>query len=378
MKVLLMDQNLVVPVYRRKWELLSKKPGIELLAVAPSVWIENYRRLTLAQGQSGPFPIVPLPVVWPGFENRSFYLRGVYRILRRVRPDVFIVFQELFSLFALQSLVCSRMVSPGSRLIFYSWDNLSKGTFYPYRPAKVYSLIEKLVACHADYILTANQEAADYFSGRYDKPVRKVYFGIDVDNYRMEQAPGKGNREQKPRFVVGYIGRLLAMKGVDLLIRAACHLPEGIVLSIVGDGPESVSLKKLARDLHVEQRVIFQPGIPASEVKDALGRLDALVLPSRTTPGWKEQYGRILIEAMAAGVPVIGSSSGAIPEVIGDAGIIFPEQDVQALAAAITKLSEEEELRHTFARAGLSRVERFSSERFAASLYEICLELAEK
>jgi glycosyltransferase involved in cell wall biosynthesis len=76
-----------------------------------------------------------------------------------------------------------------------------------------------------------------------------------------------------------------------------------------------------------------------------LAALDCLVLPSRTTAHWKEQFGRVLIEAMACGVPVVGSSSGAIPTVIGDAGRVFPEGDFAALGRELTALSLDGALR---------------------------------
>ena len=84
--------------------------------------------------------------------------------------------------------------------------------------------------------------------------------------------------------------------------------------------------------------------------------LDALVLPSRTMAVWAEQFGHVLIEAMAAGVPVIGSSSGAIPEVIGDAGLIFPEDDVGSLRRQLSWLLGDEALRKTLVHRGHERV----------------------
>ncbi len=84
--------------------------------------------------------------------------------------------------------------------------------------------------------------------------------------------------------------------------------------------------------------------------------LDVLVLPSRTQPNWKEQFGRVLIEAMSCGVPVIGSTCGEIPQVIGEAGLVFPEGDVAALRAALSRLIDQPELRAELARRGRARV----------------------
>ena len=109
-----------------------------------------------------------------------------------------------------------------------------------------------------------------------------------------------------------------------------------------------------------------------NDVPAELRRLDTLVLPSHTTRTWKEQFGRVLIEAMSCGVPVIGSSSGEIPNVIGDAGLIYPEGDVPALAAAIGQLAEQPGLYADLARRGRTRVlERYTQSALARQYYEV-------
>jgi len=95
-------------------------------------------------------------------------------------------------------------------------------------------------------------------------------------------------------------------------------------------------------------------------------------LPSHTTRAWKEQFGRVLIEAMSCGVPVVGSSSGEIPNVIGDAGLIYPEGDVRALATTLQRLAEQPELYADLARRGRARVlERYTQAALARQYYEV-------
>jgi len=90
------------------------------------------------------------------------------------------------------------------------------------------------------------------------------------------------------------------------------------------------------------------------------------VLPSHTTANWKEQFGRVLIEAMACRVLAIGSDSGAIPEVIGDDRCVFSEGDVPALAATIERLAADPLLRRALAEAGYQRtLARYSVEQLA-------------
>src|SRR6185437_16445838 len=108
--------------------------------------------------------------------------------------------------------------------------------------------------------------------------------------------------------------------------------------------------------LGVAKRVHFLGQIPSTAMPEVLRGFDVLAGPSLTTPRWKEQFGRMLVEAMACGVPVIGSDSGEIPRVIGDSGLIVPENDVQALREALKRLYHDSALRAHLGIAGRQRV----------------------
>jgi glycosyltransferase involved in cell wall biosynthesis len=120
--------------------------------------------------------------------------------------------------------------------------------------------------------------------------------------------------------------------------------------------------------------VHFAGDVPSLDVPRWIAALDCLVLPSRTTQRWKEQFGRVLVEAMATGVPVVGSSSGEIPVVIGDAGRIFSEGDGRALIGELRALAESPELRAELGRRGRERaLARYTQEKIVldtVSFYE--------
>jgi glycosyltransferase involved in cell wall biosynthesis len=126
-------------------------------------------------------------------------------------------------------------------------------------------------------------------------------------------------------------------------------------LRLVGNGPLADALAGRAAAHGLDQRVSIEAGVPSLQVPEKMRALDVLVLPSLTRPNWKEQFGRVLIEAMACGVAVVGSDSGEIPNVIGDAGLIVPEGDVAALADALRRLAADLELRRTLGRRGRER-----------------------
>jgi glycosyltransferase involved in cell wall biosynthesis len=144
-------------------------------------------------------------------------------------------------------------------------------------------------------------------------------------------------------------------------------------LLFVGDGASRDELARRAQESGVAARVTFQRAVPHNRVADFLNALDVLVLPSRTLPTrWSEQFGLVLAQAMSCGVPVIGSTSGAIPEVIGDAGLIFPEGDVNALRDCLIRLRDDAGLRAELRAKGRARVmANYTHERIAGKTYAI-------
>jgi glycosyltransferase involved in cell wall biosynthesis len=159
---------------------------------------------------------------------------------------------------------------------------------------------------------------------------------------------------------------LVEEKGIDLLLEAAAQLPGDWRVRIVGSGPLRAELGHLAQSLCITERVTFIDWIASTEMPQQYAEIDVLVLPSLTRPNWKEQFGRVLVEAMASARPVIGSDSGAIPGVIGNAGLVFPEGDVLALTEQLHTLQSKADLRLILGDIGRRRVlEHFTHERIA-------------
>jgi glycosyltransferase involved in cell wall biosynthesis len=165
-------------------------------------------------------------------------------------------------------------------------------------------------------------------------------------------------------------------KGVHILLRAVAGLYGRWRLHILGSGPQKAQLERLAAELGIAEQVRFEEPIPSTQMPDYYSQLDALVLPSLTRPNWKEQFGRVLIEAMACKVPVVGSDSGEIPNVIGDAGLVFPEGDVQALQDKLYQLMADPALREELAHRGRERVlAHYTQAQVAAKTYQVYREV---
>jgi glycosyltransferase involved in cell wall biosynthesis len=174
---------------------------------------------------------------------------------------------------------------------------------------------------------------------------------------------------QSGEFVVGFAGRITAAKGWRVLLAAMTELPQQFKCLIAGSGEEEAELRHLCQVPAIASRTQYLGVLEKDRLWGFFREIDAFVLPSLTTPQWMEQFGAALVEAMACGVPVIGSNSGAIPEVIGDCGIVVEENSPAALAQAIQTLAIDPDRRERYAKAGRKRFEQeYSVPAYAAKL----------
>jgi glycosyltransferase involved in cell wall biosynthesis len=356
MRVLAVDHTGGIDLFRGKWEWLSRRPDVELTVLAPETWIENFRLVRTDTRASG-YRILTGKVGWRGYENRGFYYTGLARAIREVRPEILHLAEDQFSVFALQSVALQRVLAPAAKVLFYTLDNLHHGFRYPYRPSWAYGLIDRTVQRLSDCGVACSSDARDVLLSRgFAKPIRFIPLGLDPLHFRKQDAAGLRDRLDLRGFVVGYTGRLLAMKGLHVLAEALQGASFDWTWLVVGNGPERESLLARARAGGWEGRLRIVDTVPHAEVPAYLNLMDVVVLPSLTTSGVREQFGRVLTESMACEVPVIGSSSGSIPEVVGSAGMIVPEGDSKALAEALEKLAGDAALRTRLGAAGRARV----------------------
>ena len=178
------------------------------------------------------------------------------------------------------------------------------------------------------------------------EPIAQVpQFGVDPDLYAPRPTTA---RSARTALVIGYAGRFVPEKGVDTLLLAAARTPD-VNLRLIGSGPERRLYEHLIATEGLSGRVQIEPPRSSTTMPAFYGELDVLVLPSRTRPNWKEQFGRVVIEAMSCGVPVVVSDSGEPQHLIAadsdpPIGLRFPEDDVEALAAHLVRLRDDREL----------------------------------
>lgn len=357
MRVLMVSKALVVASYRSKLTELGRL-GAEVIAVAPPAWIEEGRAIPFEAGNTDAFEIIQAPMAWNGHYHLHYY-PSLSRIVKQTQPDILHVDEEPYNLATY--LAFRDAGSVGARALFFTWQNIHRTYPPPFR------MMERFVYRHAGYALAGSQTAGEIVAQKgFEGPVAVIpQFGVDTDQFAPTQPA------RRP-FTAGFLGRLVPEKGIADLMSAFQRMDPPSRLIVAGDGPLAPFVESAGMDLKRHNRLERYPRVPSADVPGLLHRMDALVLPSRTTRRWREQYGRILIEAMASGLPVVGSDSGEISNIVGDAGIVFPEGNVDKLAEALIQLAESPERRREIGRRGRERaVKLFSQKEVATRTYAV-------
>jgi glycosyltransferase involved in cell wall biosynthesis len=361
MKILVVSHSSVVQVYRGKLRELSGFAGCEVFLIIPQAWPEG-GGVVVAHEESTAYRVRVVRAFRLGRIASYLYSPIVFhRTVRYIRPDIVFAEEEPWSVVALQSLLAAKSV--GARFVFFTWENVWK------RYKWISERILRFVLNGSDAAVVGNAEGEGLLRKRgFRNPV------LQLPQYGVDEVTGGELREDLsglPNPRIGFVGRLDKEKGIHVLFQAVAGFGGEWSVVILGNGPEKGPLENLADTLGIRDRIRFIPAVPHEDVAGFMREFDILVLPSLTTPTWKEQFGRVLVEAMAAGVPVIGSDSGAIPEVIGDAGVVVKEGDVVALRRALVDMTSSKTIRSRCVNKGWERVKSiFRNDVVAARYFE--------
>jgi len=359
MRIALVSKACLVGTYQRKLEELAALPDVDLAVVVPPAWRDERGTMALEREHVDGYPLLVEPIAFDGSYHLYFFPR-IARRLESLRPDLIHVDEEPYNFATYHILRIARRLN--AKTVFFAWQNLNRRYPFPF------NWLERTVLRHADACIAGNRDGAQVWRAKgFRGPIEVIpQFGVDPDIFSPDKRVGRvgevAGTSTVPvtshAFTIGYVGRLVEEKGVDLLIDAVSGLNGNWRLEIVGSGPVRNALAARV-DRHagrLRERVTFRPWLPSAQLPAIYSTFDALVLPSRSKPSWKEQFGRTLIEAMACGVPVIGSTCGEIPNVVGDAGLLFPEGEAGALRAQLERLMCDPDLRRDLAVRGRARV----------------------
>lgn len=375
MRVLVLSHTYLRRFNQRKWEAfadLSPRHGV--LLVVPQGWFDPH--FGPVNPESSGHPRVHARVTRALFRGRgtlTFHLDPrLAWVARRFRPDIMLVEQEPCSLLALQARWLARLLPGRPPFTFFTWGSPPNR-----RRALPLRILERGTLRSARVAFAGNLAAHDQLrASGFGHPIHRLpQVGVDLPD-----RPALTRRQVRRELgvsgvVVGFAGRLIAEKGVLDLAEALTGLGHLTwTFLVIGRGPLSGALRRRFNGNHLAGRLRLVEDADHHRVGVLLTALDALVLPSYATTDWAEQFGHVLIEAMAAGCPVVGTDSGEIPHVIGDAGIVVPERDVGQLQAVLQRLMEDAALRGRLAAQGRARVERYYTHARVARRLAACLE----
>jgi glycosyltransferase involved in cell wall biosynthesis len=368
-RVLRIAHASLTPALRGRERALARCfPNIDLELVTPPRWREAEVEVETEPDEY--FPVrTARTYLSKHIQLFAYDPRPIIEALKRHKPHIIDMNHEPFSVPCAEVLTLRNLYAPQAHIVMQTAQNIMKK--YPFPFSAMEQRTFKQVS--AAYMCSATVQEVLENKG-FRKPMEIVPFGVDLDMFKPAE------RQPNETFTIGYIGRLLPAKGLLVLVDALARIKsENWKLLIVGDGPDRTATENRIKEHGLEDRCEFVGAIPYDQTPLYFQKIDVLVVPTITTDKIREQFGRVIVEAMASHVPVIGSTCGAIPEVIADAGIVVPENNPDALAVELKRVINDENLCKDIAIAGRRRVEtHYTWERVAEQIYSVYLQVLNK
>jgi len=363
-RVLRISHASLTPALRqRERALVRNHPEVELEVLTARRWREA--EIDVDATRDDMFPVTRATThLSRHIQLFAYDPRPIVATLRRHRPHLIDLGHEPYSVACAEVLTLCSSFAPTAAIVIQTAQNIR----HNYPPP--FNWFEQRAFRRVSAAYVCSETVRETLRGKgFEKPAAIIPFGVSLEKFR----PRSDSFDSGGVLTIGFVGRLLPEKGLNTLIDALAriaNLPWRLL--VVGDGPERESVQCRLAEYGLTDRAELAGAISFDRIEEYYRRMDMLVLPTQTTKRVREQFGRVLVEAMASGVPVIGSTCGAIPEVIGEAGLVFPEGDVEALAAALRQMLPNQSLRERSVRDGRARVQaNYSWDRVAEQTYQL-------
>jgi glycosyltransferase involved in cell wall biosynthesis len=288
--------------------------------------------------------------------------RPIIAALREHKPDLIDMNHEPYSVACAEVLTLCARYAPNAPVIMQTAQNILRR--YP----APFSWFEQRAFRKVAAAYVCSESVREVLRAKgFKKPAPIIPFGVDLKSFKQRTRIRAAGR------TIGYVGRMLPGKGLNVLADALKQMrDDDWQLLVVGDGSERESFTRELSEARLLERARFTGAVSYELTPEYFQEIDVLIVPTQTTDRIREQFGRVIVEAMASGVPVVGSTCGAIPEVIADAGLVFREGDSKALAVAIRRMLSDPKLRERFSKLGRVRVEEnYSWDHVAGKTYAL-------
>lgn len=364
LRVLFVSHTYVVGINQGKLAAIARNGFTQVGLLAPAKWrARSWNQIFELEQDYSEISYQPAGVMLNGRTGGYLYRLGsILGALRHFRPNILQVEEEVFSLSTFQMAIVAGLT--GIPLAVFGWENLDQNL------PRLRQWLRQFVLNTAKLVIAGNQDGADLLRqwGYTGKIAVMPQMGVDATLFKATMRSLPTHRPVR----IGFMGRLVHEKGIDLIFDAACSLKDkghSFEIVLCGSGKEEANLRTLTEQQGISEQVVWKGKVPHADVPVELAQFDILVLPSRTMPTWKEQFGHVLIEAMSMGVPVVGSSSGEIPNVIGRSDLVFAENKAADLAIILERLMSDNSGYKAASQYGIERVkDRYTHERLAEQL----------
>ncbi len=378
MNIVIIGHTYISPINRKKWVVLAQLyPALNITIIFPSTWPTTLFNHVAEISDEYYLPncrFVALNARKTGNELLySYKTYQLYKIIREAKPTLIQVEQGCSAMSYAQANIISKMLNRKITSLFFTWVNWEQHESFKHK--LLLRPIEQLNLASAHAAIVGNHDAGNILQKKkFLKPIYVIpQLGVDTDIFKPDPQPRSGRKR------IGFIGRFTPEKGMLTLLEAFADLAHFFAdwdLVFVGKGSHKDALEQgiIHHNLH-ERSFIIDP-VPHEQVAGLINSMDILVLPSYDTPCWREQFGHIIIEAMACGVAVIGSNAGEIPHVIDIFGLIFEQKNAQALLAQLKTLMQDDGLRHALAQQGLKHAQtKYSHQAIAEQTYACWMDI---
>jgi glycosyltransferase involved in cell wall biosynthesis len=353
MRILIVDHGAVESARRAVYRVLAARKEFEIHLLVPNRWKEQ-ETIIFPEAEKRTHLKLHTSQFLFGYRFHRAIYTDLFRAVKEIQPHFLYIDTEPENYSAVEAIIVRRLLCPRTKLGLVSSRNLDHRSIgFPYKLSFTHRLCDSITLKSRVDIIFLRTNAGTRLIQPY--AARTVYLPFPVDCSHFKKLNLGESICAKKHIVIGFVGRLVKAKGVALLVEALPHLSEKVQLLIVGKGPLLRELQELTEKLQVQHRTTFLPSVPYAEVPKIFNKIDVLALPSLDTKYWVEQCPRVLIEAMACEVPIVASDSGGIPEVIGDAGLLFRVANREDLVEKLRQVVSDPSLRARLAGKGRTR-----------------------
>ena len=322
MKILIISHTSVVTEYRKRFYALSEYKDLDIRVIIPDKWLEmnkwvSYEKTT---DDSKISLKIHKPVIFwrkKPLLNLTYFFPLLFKEIMEFRPDIIDIMEEPYSFCAFSTIILNIILKTNAKIIFFSAQNIYKRFPFPFY------FFQKYVFRNSDLAFPMSEEVKDVLLKHgYKNKMVKLPLGTEINEKNILKADKCIN--------VGFIGRLEESKGYDLFIELSEKYSDknNIRFFIAGSGNDE---QKVTDICSKKDNLYFEGFLSSKKVSEFYDNMHIIIVPSKTTESWKEQFGRVIIEAYSHNCIVIGSDSGEIPFVIDNDEFIFKENDIDSL-----------------------------------------------